>query len=52
MEKISKLDLDIDQLKQQAKDVYTKLEDMGITLNEGFFTKLKNWFLSIFSFLK
>jgi uncharacterized protein YpuA (DUF1002 family) len=52
MEKISKLDLDIDQLKQQAKDVYTKLEDMGITFDEGFFTKLKNWFLSIFSFLK
>jgi uncharacterized protein YpuA (DUF1002 family) len=51
MEKISDLDLDINQLKQQAKEIYTKLEDMGISFDEGFFTKLKNWFFSLFSFL-
>jgi uncharacterized protein YpuA (DUF1002 family) len=51
MEKISNLDLDINQLKQQAKEIYTKLEDMGISFDEGFLTKLKNWFFSLFSFL-
>ncbi|MDO4942916.1 MAG: DUF1002 domain-containing protein [Lachnospiraceae bacterium] len=53
MKKISDLDLDVGQLKEQAKDIYNKLEDMGASLSEqGFFTKLKNWILSLFSFLK
>lgn len=53
MQKISDLDLDVSQLKEQAKDIYNKLEDMGASLQEqGFFTKLKNWFLSLFSFLQ
>ncbi|MGN0411207.1 MAG: DUF1002 domain-containing protein [Candidatus Fimousia sp.] len=52
MQKISDLDLDIDQLKEQAKDIYNKLESMGIEFNEGFFAKLKNWFLSLFDFLR
>lgn len=53
MKKISDLDLDMNQLKEQAKDIYNKLEDMGVSLSEqGFFTKLKNWILSFFRFLK
>ena len=52
MQKISDLNLDIGQLKEQAKDIYNKLESMGIEFNEGFFTKLKNWFLSLFDFLR
>ena len=52
MQKISDLNLDIDQLKEQAKDIYNKLESMGIEFNEGFFTKLKNCFLSLFDFLR
>lgn len=47
MQKISDLDLNVDQLREQAKDIYNKLEDMGLTLDEGFFTRLKNWFLSL-----
>ena len=47
MQKISNLDLNVDQLREQAKDIYNKLEDMGLTLDEGFFTRLKNWFLSL-----
>lgn len=52
MQKISELDLDVNQLKEQAKDIYNKLENMGISFDEGFFTKLKNWFLSLFDFLR
>jgi uncharacterized protein YpuA (DUF1002 family) len=52
MDKISNLDLDLDQLKEQAKDIYNKLEDMGLSFDEGFFTKLKNWFLSLFDFFR
>lgn len=54
MQKISQLDLDVNQLKEQAKDIYNKLEELGVNVNvdKGFFTKLKNWFFSIFDFLK
>lgn len=38
MDKISDLNLNVDQLKEQAKDVYNKLND------SGFFEKVKNWF--------
>lgn len=51
MKKISSLDLDINQLKEQAKEIYTKLEDMGLSLDEGFFNKIKNWIFSLFDFL-
>lgn len=44
MEKISKLDLDTDQLKEQAKEIYNKLTDMGIDLkSETFWQSVKNW---------
>lgn len=54
MQKISELDLDVDQLKEQAKDIYNKLEDLGVNINvnKSFFQKLKNWFFSLFDFLK
>ncbi len=44
MEKIGDLDLDVDQLTQQASDIYQKLQDMGIDLNsaeaKGFLQRL------------
>lgn len=52
MDKISSLDLDLDQLKEQAKDIYNKLEDMGLSFDEGFFTKLKNWLFSLFDIFR
>ncbi len=49
MKKIGTLDLDVNKLKQQAKDVYGKLSDLGISLEkQGFFEKLKRFFLSLF----
>ena len=38
MDKISDLNLNVDQLKEQAKDIYNKLND------SGFFEKVKSWF--------
>lgn len=42
MKKISELDLDIDSMKQQAKDLFNKLEDMGIDKEQA-----KNFFQKI-----
>lgn len=43
MEKISELDIDIDQLKDQAKAVYDKLVDMGIDVkSESFWQSVKD----------
>ena len=39
MEKINGLDLDIDQLKKQASDIYDKLSQMDLN-TEGFFDKI------------
>ena len=48
MEKISKLDLDTNQLKEQAKDIYNKLADMGIDIkSESFWQSVKNWLNSV-----
>lgn len=48
MEKISKLDLDKDQLKEQAKEIYNKLADMGIDIkSQSFWQSVKNWLNSI-----
>lgn len=54
MQKISDLDLDVNQLKEQAKDIYNKLENLGINVNvdKSFIEKLKSWFFSLFDFLK
>ena len=46
MQKIADLDLDIDSLKQQAKELYDKLGSLGVDLNisksdvDGFFAKM------------
>lgn len=42
MKKISKLDLDIDSMKEQAKDLFNKLEDMGLDKEQAknFFQKM------------
>lgn len=47
MEKIDGLDLDVDALKEQASDLYDKLESMDIHISEeqvkGFLGKLTDW---------
>lgn len=47
MEKISSLDLDVNALKEQAKDLYNKLESLDLNINQeqvkGFFDKIVNW---------
>ena len=48
MEKIDGLNLDVETLKEQAKDLYGKIEDLGLKLDinkeevEGFFQKIIN----------
>lgn len=55
MEKIKGLDLDVDSLKEQAKDLYSKIEDLGkkLDINEekvqGFFDKIIAFFKNLFS---
>ena len=54
LKKLSKLDLNIDSMKEQAKDLFNKLEDMGIDKEQAknFFQKiidaLQSFFNSIF----
>ena len=47
MEKISSLDLDVDSLKEQAKDLYNKLESLDLNINQeqvkGFFDRIVSW---------
>lgn len=51
MEKISDLDLDVDALKEQASDLYDKLESMDIHISKeqvkGFLGKLADWLGSL-----
>lgn len=55
MEKIKGLDLDVDSLKEQAKDLYSKIEDLGKKLDidqekvQGFFDKIIEFFKNLFS---
>lgn len=56
MKKISKLDLDIDSLKKQAKGLYDKLTQLDIDFNsekaQGFFDKIAAFFRKIFETVK
>lgn len=56
MEKIGKLDLDVDSLKQQVKDLYNKLEDMDINISseqvQGFFDTIMSWLQNILDTIK
>ena len=53
MQKIGDLDLDVDQLKSQAKQLYDKLGDLNINVSkeevQGFFAKLLAWIKQLFS---
>ncbi len=48
VDKISELDLDVDQLKEQASGIYEKLESMNIDLNseevQGFLSRIGSFF--------
>lgn len=52
MEKISKLDLDINSLKEQAKELYDKISDLNLNIDtakvEGFFAKVIEFFKNLF----
>ena len=50
LQKISDLDLDLDQLMSQAKDLYDRLAEIG--KSSGFFDKIKEFFMSIVEFFK
>lgn len=56
MEKIGKLDLDVDSLKQQVQDLYNKLEDMDINISseqvQGFFDTVMSWLQNILDTVK
>lgn len=56
MEKIGSLDLDVNSLKEQAKDLYQKLEDMDINISEeqveGFFATIISWFAKLWEIIK
>lgn len=52
MDKVSKVDLDVDQLKEQAKDLYDKLDSLGFDFNtdkEGLIAKVGEFFANIFT---
>lgn len=51
MQKISELDLDIESMKEQAQDLFNKLEDMGIDKEQakGFFQKIIDAIQSFFN---
>ena len=55
MEKIDNLNLDVDTLKEQAKDLYGKIEDLGLKLDinkeqvQGFFEKIISFIKELFS---
>ena len=53
LEKLSKLDLDVSTLKQQANKVYEKLKDLGVKIDKeqaiGFFQRIINWLKGLFS---
>ena len=50
MQKINKLDLNVNDLKEQASKIYDKLSDMDID-TQGIFEKIKAALSSIFAAL-
>jgi uncharacterized protein YpuA (DUF1002 family) len=56
MEKVSKVDVDVNAIKEQATDIYNKLKDSGIDLGsvdtEGLSEKVGNFFSNIFTAIK
>ena len=53
MSKISKLDLDVDSLKDQAQGLYDKIQDMDIHIDkekaDGLFQKIMNFFQKVYN---
>ena len=55
MEKISDLDLNIDSLKEQAKNLYDKIAGLDLNINidqeqvKGFFEKIIDFIKGLFS---
>lgn len=52
MKKISDLDLDWNQLLNQASDLYDRLDEMGLLSDSGFLGKIKDFFRSIKEFFQ
>lgn len=52
MKKISDLDLDWNQLLNQASDLYDRLDEMGLLSDSGFLGKIKDFFRSIKDFFQ
>lgn len=56
MEKVSKVDVDVNAIKEQASDIYNKLKDKGIDFSkvdtEGLADKVGNFFSNIFTAVK
>ena len=54
MEKINNLDLDIESLKEQAKNLYDKIESLDLNLNideeqvKGFFQRIIDFIKGLF----
>ena len=50
--KVSKVDIDVDAITEQASDIYNKLKDKGIDLSdvdtEGLLDKVGGFFANIF----
>lgn len=52
MDKVSRVDLDVDQIKEQAKELYDKLDSLGFDFNtdkEGLIAKVGEFFANIFT---
>ena len=56
MEKIGKLDLDVESLKAQAKELYQKLDEMNIDISseqvQGFLASISSWFSKVWEVIK
>lgn len=56
MEKIGDLNLDVDALKEQAQDLYEKLEGLDLNISQeqvdGFFATIGSWFREIWETVK
>ena len=56
MEKIGKLDLDVDSLKAQAIELYQKLDEMDIDISseqvQGFLASISSWFSKVWDVIK
>ena len=50
LEKIGSLDLDVDALVNQAKDLYDRITEIG--KSSGFFDKVADFFQSIIDYIK